>query len=271
MKRLAIGGALITALAFGLFLYLHRALDMENIPLILGHGGMGVQSSFPLNSLKSVSKALSYQVAGTELDVKISADGTLIAFHDSELSENTSCNGCVAASTASDLIQCQYTSLFHSEDIATVRSILNLNHPNGTVFSLDLKPDSLTISKTEIGFGMELVRLAQEYPQYDFFIESQDAEFLASLKMENARAKFFYYGHDSETARQTVKKFDLDGISINMDNISESEIRSVQNQGFKVMIWGCGSVLSNRQALEMQPDIIQTDAIPSMMRILGRI
>ena len=271
MKRLAIGGALVAALAFGLFLYLHRAVDIENTPLILGHGGMGVRSTYPLNSLKSVSKALSYQIAGTELDVKMSSDGELIAFHDSELSKNTSCSGYVVVSSTSDLANCKYSSLFHSEYIATVKSILDLNYPRGTVFSLDLKLDSLINGDTEIGFGMELVRLTQDYPQYDFFIESQDAEFLASLKMENATAKFFYYGHDSETARQTVKKFDLDGISINMNNISESDVRSVQNQGFKVMIWGCGSVLSNRQALEMQPDIIQTDAIPSMMRILGRI
>lgn len=270
MKRLAIAGALLTALAFGLFIYLHRSVDIESTPLILGHGGMGVRSSYPLNSVKSVSKALSYQIAGTELDVKMSSDGALIAFHDSELSDNTSCNGCVAASSASDLVKCEYSSLFHSEYIGTVRSILNLDHPSGTVFSLDLKPDSLIIGDAEIGFGMALVRLTQDYPQYDFLIESQDAEFLASLKLEKARAKFFYYGHNPAAATQTVLNHGLDGISVNMNNISELDIRSVQNQGFKVMIWGCGSVLSNRQALQMQPDIIQTDAIPSMMRILRR-
>lgn len=260
----------LAIIAIPAYFYLHRPVKSDKQPLILGHGGMGVRSMHPLNSAGSINKAFTYPVDGTEIDVKVSLDGELIAFHDGTLEESTSCKRNVASTLSKDLENCEYNSMIHSENVQRLNSILDSSYPDGTIFSLDLKPDGQVEGDFLVGFGMELVKLTQDYPQYQFLIESQSREFLSSLKMAGAKAKLFYYGNRENIASQIVAHHEFDGISINIENITKQEVQSIQNRGFEVMLWGCGSVFSNRKALEMEPDIIQTDAIPSMIKILEK-
>lgn len=255
-------------LVAGVFFYLHRPVHIANTPTILGHGGMGVQSSYPLNSSGSINKALGYPIAGTEIDVKFSSDGELIAFHDSKLELSSNCNGTVATSLSKDLLECNYESFFHSENICSLNSILESDYPDGTIFSLDLKPDEQIKGDLMLDFHKSLIETINAFPQYQFLLESQSIELLTNIKLHNPNATFFFYGHEPNEAIQLALDKSLDGVSINMENVSKADIKSAQSKGIQIMIWGCGSVISNRDALELEADIVQTDAIPSMVRIL---
>ncbi|MCF8277245.1 MAG: hypothetical protein K9J17_10975 [Flavobacteriales bacterium] len=247
------------------WIYIHRSIEIENVPIILGHGGMGVRSSIPLDSKRSIQEALSYPINGTELDVKMTHDSVLVSFHDGSLDKATQCSGTVASKTFSELNSCQTSGWFSSEPISDLASILNGNWRDGTIFSLDLKPDEGVDMKV---FVRQLNSITSTFPQYRFLIESQDLQLLSIVKTAGVNAELFYYAHEPTADIDQAVKSNLDGISIEMNLLKPEDVERAKNAGIKVMIWGCGDVFSNRKALLLSADIIQTDDIASMMRIL---
>ena len=60
----------------------------------------------------------------------------------------------------------------------------------------------------------------------------------------------------------------LDGVVVNLKHANEELIKRTSEANLQLMLWNTGSVFSNRKAIELQPDYIQTDAIWSMKQIL---
>lgn len=270
LKRIGIGLIAIAVLAIGLAIYLCRPVHVKKVPVILGHGGMGVRSMLPINSYRSINKALSFPIDGTEMDVKITPDGVLVAFHDQELEKCTNCKGNVASTLYTDLENCRYSSLLYPEKISSLREILESPYPDSTVFSFDLKLDP-QIEGESISVLVTVLRgLINEFPQYLYLIESQSLIALDELKYWKTPAKLFYYGHRPSSAIQLAMVHQFDGISMEMDLIDSKEVEGAKQSGLKVMLWGTGSVFSNRKILQLQPDIIQTDDIRSMVYLLDR-
>jgi glycerophosphoryl diester phosphodiesterase len=54
-------------------------------PLLLGHRGARIEKSFPENSLASFDRALACGCDGFELDVRFSADGQPVIYHDARV------------------------------------------------------------------------------------------------------------------------------------------------------------------------------------------
>ena len=77
----------------------HVPFDIQNLNndeiQVLGHGGMGIHSLLPMNSALSVQYSLDLGAAGAEIDVQMSKDGVLVAFHDEDLSESTNSEGII--------------------------------------------------------------------------------------------------------------------------------------------------------------------------------
>ena len=66
--------------------------DINNLNgdiLVIGHGGMGVSHSYPINTFESIMHCINLGTDGTEIDVQMTKDGVLVAFHDKELSNKT--------------------------------------------------------------------------------------------------------------------------------------------------------------------------------------
>ena len=250
--------------------YVHRSVSLEKQPIILGHGGMGVRSPYTLNSRTSVQKALAYPIEGTEIDIRYTADEVLIAYHDEELPLHSACPGPVWEKTYAELYACSHGVFHKAEPIDALDTLLALPWKEGTVFSLDLKPENDMDSLRMSHFRADIITLILRFPQHRFFVESQRAELLAHIRTAELNAELFLYAHDAEIAISIVQNHRLNGISINASLITPLQIQQAQQQGIKVMIWGTGSVFSNRKFLAMDADIIQTDAIASMVKLLDR-
>ncbi|MFM1874458.1 MAG: hypothetical protein RL266_195 [Bacteroidota bacterium] len=263
---------LILALAIGLVgaivLYLHRNEHVEVQPIILGHGGMGVRSTYPLNSSESVDKALSYSIQGIELDVRMTADGVLVAFHDSTLDRATDCSGGISALNALEVLNCRTGTWLKSSPIMSVEELLSDSELNALIVSLDIKLSNNSIPK--VGQMAEALKsLTTKFPNINFLIESKNIELLHTLQDKSVGADLLLGSVDAQQAIDSALINNLSGIAIRMNAISEEEISRAQEQNLYVMLWGCGSVFSNRKAIQMHPDMIQTDDISSMMRILN--
>ena len=109
---------------------------------VLGHGGMGVHSLLPMNSLASVTNCIEKGAVGTELDVQMSKDGKLVAFHDNDLSESTSSCGLINNYTWEELREVRYTdySLSTNYPLMLVEEIIEgLGDREDLIFSFDCK------------------------------------------------------------------------------------------------------------------------------------
>lgn len=229
---------------------------------------MGIRSMLPLDSKIGIDEALSYPIEGTEMDVQMTRDSVLVAFHDEDLESNTECSGPISERTFEELHDCHNQGWFTGEPISRLEEIL-MGRPQGTTFSLDLKTgsDNDTFSKRYV---RQLKRLINGFPQYQFLIESNNVGLLNFIKSDSIRAELFYYAQNLEEGIQTTLNNHFQGVSIDMMSIDQKVHGTIKVDGVRIMLWGSGSALSNRKALELEPDIIQTDDIPSMCRILER-
>ena len=267
-KTLLFSIAILAVIGFLIWKLLLLPVDLKTKPVILGHGGMGISSVHPLNSVSSITEALSYPIHGTELDVRMTKDEVLVAFHDGDLSKATNCTGLISETELINLKDCKNATWKNAEPIAQLDKILSLYWPAKTVFSLDLKFDSdIKSSRGEV-YQTAIAEVISDYPEFRFLIESQNIEILRKVKTLEPKAEVFYYAHNGESDVKKAVENDLDGISINRELISEEEIKLAQNAGLQVMLWGTGSVFSNRETLEMGSDIIQTDDIGTMVKLL---
>lgn len=269
-KKLPFIGLFLFTIGFTVWKYVHRTVELEKQPIILGHGGMGVRSPYTLDSKRSIEAAFAYPIEGTEIDVRMTSDNILIAFHDEELPIHSGCPGFVWEKTYSEIYECSHGVFHKAEPIDALDTLLSHSWKEGTFFSLDLKPnvnnDSLRLKQ----FRLQIQTIVQQFPQFRFMIESQNLKLLADLQEMQVNAKFFYYAQNGKSGIENVVLHNLDGISINAAHISKEQISEAQNANIKVMIWGTGSVFANREFLGMNADIIQTDAIKSMVKILNR-
>lgn len=229
---------------------------------------MGIRSLLPLDCKAGIDEALSYPIDGTEMDVQMTRDSVLVAFHDEDLESNTECSGPIHERTFEELHDCHNQGWFTSEPISSLEEILK-DRPQGTTFSLDLKAESDN-AKFLNSYTDKLMRLTNRFPQYTFLMESNNESLLNSLKEKGAKADLYFYAQNLETGIKTVLKNGFKGVSIDLKAVDQPVHGVIKGQGVRIMLWGCGSAISNRKAVELQPDIIQTDDIPSMCRILRR-
>ena len=88
-------------------------LDFNNIDnkiAVFGHGGMGIYSRRPLDSMESLFECLSHNSDGVEVDVQLTKDNELVAYHDTDLSGKSYCDGQVAEKNWNEMSDCVYKS-----------------------------------------------------------------------------------------------------------------------------------------------------------------
>lgn len=262
--KIGIGIGIVAALGLSVTLYFHfhRAVSVADRPMILGHGGSGIRSFYPMNSIGSIQNALSYPIDGLELDVRMTEDCVLVAFHDSILDDATNCNGSIERAEWKELIDCQYNSYFKSEKIATLSQLLDLCK-RGTTVSVDIKP-----SERKTLLAQKLIELIHQHHRIHFIFESKDMEQLLALRRFSTEVELFLISNDHSSGQKLAIQNELNGISLHMSAINQEAIQQAQQKGLSVMLWGTGSTRDNRKAVELNPDIIQTDDIGSMVGIL---
>ena len=62
---------------------------------VIGHGGMGINSAYPSNSLESILKCIDSGANGVEIDIQMTSDGVFLAFHDDFLENSTDGSGSI--------------------------------------------------------------------------------------------------------------------------------------------------------------------------------
>lgn len=232
--------------------------------IILGHGGMGSRALVPMNTRASFQDCFNLNPDGTELDVQMTKDCVLVAYHGSELFGTTECFGPIEDCDWEMIVDCNYKAWSIEKEILSLETILSEFRKPGRIFSFDLKMNTAgNDAKTLV--PQRLFAIISKFPEMRFFIESTDHRFLESIHSIPPNAELFYYGNNADLAIDRALKAGLAGISINYRQITKKQIEQAHSLGHKVMVWGSNTAAGNKEAANLSPDIIQTDRLDHLI------
>lgn len=239
---------------------------------VLGHGGMGIHSLLPMNCVASVENCLEARTAGTELDVQMTKDGVLVAFHDEDLAESTNAEGMIHDLNWSEIEGAVYSDLllFSAHELVRIEDLLiELDDLRDYVLSFDCKlyADVENSNDYYEDFSNAILDLQEQY-QLDLYVESQSPDFLALMKQKDPLAKLFYYPETFEEALELVLDLDLFGISISTEDINAAQVELAHDNGVWVALWNVHTRTRNIEAIEKNPDIIQGDKLNHLQSLL---
>ncbi len=241
----------------------------------LGHGGMGMKSKYPMNSLESIKKCLSLGSNGSEFDVQLTKDSVLVAFHNEKLNENTNKNGFVNSMNWEDLKNTDYCKKrFKNYSLVSINEIFD-NIPNykQIYFSFDCKlyPDEDNRNLYVHQFANAIIKIIDKYESHSTcFIETQSAELIELLqKKSSKKLKLFYLTHDYNSGFEVAKRLNCFGISISTDKINNNQIEEAHANNLYIALWDVRTQSDNKSAIKKNPDVIQSDEIKDLVKELN--
>lgn len=238
----------------------------------LGHAGMGIGSSYPLNSIESIIKCIEIGMDGSEIDIQMTNDFTLVAYHHPELTKHTDLEGIVNEHSLEEIKNTAYRDLpFLNYKIPTLNEIIDATKVySNLTLSLDCKLITNQNADDYIThFSDAIVEVIANNPNINFIIESGNILFLKKIREINPNAQTAIYPSDFETGLETAIKNNLYGISISNEIISKEQVANAHQNGIKVILWNVQTKSQNRKAIEKNPDYIQTDNVRSLERLLN--
>lgn len=229
---------------------------------VMGHGGNGLSnpsSFYHDNSLESIHLALSKTGCdGIEVDVQLSASGTLWLFHDEKVSDELSLNGCIAELSDAELENAYYKTI-HKEKIIRL-SDLPVDLLQGRTIFLDLRHAN-SCSNSIVDYSKvesQLMEFRENHSNSKIVVFSQYLPWLMSLKLKNFEVM---------TEIQSISEYntlvtefpELDGIVSRNKNISKEEVSLIQSEQRKVVLFDMRSASGSRKALKKVPNSVLTD------------
>jgi len=240
---------------------------------VLGHAGMGFSSLYPINTAESILRCFAEDADGTEIDIQLTKDNVLVAFHNRDLDGNTNMTGQIRDYTWNELKEARYMSTPQlNYKIVKIRDLFDgIANIDDYTFTLDVK-----VFVRE-GFYFDYIddytnAIADLYADYpidnNIFIESQDTHFLNELFTKDPQIGLYIYPQSFEEGFNTAIDLGLRGMSIDNDLISADQISLAHSQGIYVTIWGVKNSSQNLDAVNKNPDMIQTDDIDDLVKLL---
>jgi glycerophosphoryl diester phosphodiesterase len=254
-----------------------ESFDIHNLNddkiIVLGHAGMGSGITYPTNTMESIHACLEKGADGSEMDVQLTKDGVLVAFHDKDLSENTNLSGMINSLNWDEIKGAYYTNIpFLKFKVISLDELFSsIPNVRDLYFSFDIKlyegEEDFTGYKQR--FIQALKQLSEKYDlRPKLFIESVNESFLKELKEEDPRFNLLIYPSSFEVGMEIAKKLDLAGITISTDHINAQQINEAHNDSLYVAIWSVNSRSKNKEAIRKNPDIIQTDRLENLIDLL---
>jgi glycerophosphoryl diester phosphodiesterase len=226
---------------------------------IYGHAGMGMDiglSVYHDNSIESIALALSLPtIDGVEVDVRMSADGTLWLFHENLLESHTNGVGCIFETTDSELEKLRYKSL-HKEKLARLdqvwpllgqhKIILDLKHWNAcTEGYVDMQRFKEAIYEIPIQYHAQIT------------LDSSNPNWLATLS-QDFRVVFSTVSVE-EGLKQLQKVPALQGLMLRSKDVTQAQILQLQQMDKDCYLFEMRSSKKQRAALQKQPFAILAD------------
>lgn len=235
----------------------------ENIQ-VFGHGGNGVEISNSVyhdNSQESVDLALAQNGCdGVEVDIQFSKDGTAWLYHDTYLENETDGTGCLNSLSDSEIEKLRYKSI-HQEHLIK----LNELKLYGKSIFLDLKQYNFcTESFVDIADVIAEMKVFRNLnPNAEINVITNYDQWLNPLLNENVNV-YFEPASYSETDLW-ISNSKLKGFVFKNKEIKSDELKTLQSQNKKMVLFEIRSPKGIRSAIKKNPDAVLTDDIKATL------
>ena len=241
--------------------------------IILGHGGMGIEQTYPMDTYESILKCINTGADGTEIDVQLTKDSVLIAYHSKDFSDNTNLKGLVNDLNWNDIKNGYYTiTPYLNYSIISLEELFsNIHNIHNYKFTFDCKlhTNSINTVAFQDSYINAISDIIDKYNLQDnVYIESHNIDFLKKLQEINTDFKLFIYPSSFEKGLELAIDNDLFGITISTDDISKEQIETAHINNLYVAVWNTNSKNKNIEAVKKNPDFIQTDRVEHLIKIL---
>src|SRR4030095_13757418 len=95
-------------------------------------------------------------------------------------------------------------------------------------------------------------------------VECMDTGFLDRVKRDVPGAATFYYGTNADAGIMLARRHGYAGITIARDLIDPGQVKAAHDAGLQVALFGTSGDWSNRDALGLGADMIQTDDLAGL-------
>ena len=253
--------------------------DIQNLEgnriVCMGHGGMGIGYTYPMNTFESIQNCLLLGMDGCEIDVQLTKDNVLVAYHDSDLESSTTIKGMINDLTWEEIKGAKYQkTLYLNYAICSLDDLFdNLESIHSFKFTFDCKLycSSGKDNSYYDAYITALISLLEKYQMEDnVYIESQDTVFLKKVKALKPDLKLFIYPSSFNTGLSIAKELNLYGITISTRDVTKAQIAEAHQYQKRVAIWNIHSKSDTKEAIDKNPDIIQTDKVSMLIRLLKK-
>jgi len=232
---------------------------------IFGHAGDGLDMStapYQENTLEAIEYTLSYpEVAGVEIDIQWSKDGTAWLFHDENLDSQTNGSGCVRSKTDSELESIHYQGV-QKEKLPKLNEIATLVSNRKVI--LDLKSYG--------GCGVELSNQERQAALIEFNSLLTNTEVYAIVQdltdvnfYNNLGWKTILEVYNKDSYFAVVNWQNSSGCTLRNESITSDEIHNIQSKGKEVILFNIKSPKAIKKSLKKGPDIILSDDIKATL------
>lgn len=256
--------------------------------LAIGHAGLGFNSyvfpfnPYPPNSFTALKKAIEYGADGVEVDLQLTKDGVLVLYHDYDLANRSSLEGCIGDKTWDELKNLTYDegvffNAFQSEKIIRLDSLLSWfstlrEFPH---LHFDMKP--YNECNPENGYATELLMCGLLDDQIvKFNAPTEKLVFISARipiieELRSLNSEYIVSYEETEDFNRGLEKTIQHGIeilTIKPTLITRRKVKKAQSKNIKVLTFGAKSRSGNIKLIELNPDIIHTNNIEMLLNLL---
>ncbi|MEQ9299943.1 MAG: glycerophosphodiester phosphodiesterase family protein [Cyclobacteriaceae bacterium] len=247
----------------------HNTFDImieksQRTQLVSHRGAAGLA---PENTLEAIQIAIDLGVDMIEIDVRQTADSTLILMHDSDIDRTTNGQGQVSSFLWNDL---KKLSIHHDMPehgkilIPDLESTLDLLKNTDINLLIELKEPS-----SYPGLAEKLASLVKRKEMMDqVYIFSFDKEYIKQFKADYTNFKVGIFDFQPFTLK-TFPELDAVGIHYLGLLVYPKFIKKMRNQGIKVLVWNVNHEPIMKLMINEEVDGLITDYPDKLKRIIG--
>ncbi len=233
---------------------------------IIGHAGAGLSNStspYHDNTKEAVEYAIALDgIDGVEIDIQCSASETIWLFHDEQLDDETTGNGCMNSLSDLDLSTIHYTG-FGQESLIRL-SDLQFPFSKKELF-LDVRSSNFCTQES-IDQQQMIQAIEQALPSNDDIVVkviTNRADWVHAFYLKG----WMVYLNLAQTADylNTAVINETVGLCIRNAEISHDEVKSVQEIGKEVIIFEVRSPKGIRKAFKKYPNYLMTDNLKATL------
>lgn len=227
----------------------------------------GASADAPENTRASIAEAVRVGAPVIEFDVRATADGTLVLFHDDNLERITGRKGSVETNDWKVIRELDVGSWFDGGEFDEEKPMLLAD-----AIKLCLKGDSTPLIEHKTGEAADYVKAIQDLNAGEkVILQSFNWDFLAEVQSLDSSIPLGALGSkELDASRKTkISKLKPDWVGWKFSDFRDADLKWAKSRGFEVALWTVNDAKIASSWAEKGVSGIITDKPAQMLQVLG--